>query len=437
MKKSTKKLALALALTILVSMFSFITIGADFVPVTGLMNVHTEADVGGLYSFFATVLPSNATNNQVVWSLIDAGTTGATIVYFEGGEHIVTSTPGEVVVRATIVDGLAIGEDFYEEFTITFETATIGFIGVPTSGVVGTPLDLFAIYYYPDFPNGNVIEVSIANAGTTGATITGNLLNFTAPGVAFINVAAFDSIDDTMGLGGVFAIIVTAATDTFVPVTGITGVPTTTVAGTNLALAGTVAPANATNSTIAWTVYNAGTTGATINAAGQLVTTAAGTVVVRATITNGATATTNFVYNFTITVTEDSGTFVPVTGITAVPTTTVAGTNLALAGTIAPANATNSTIVWSVYNAGTTGATINAAGQLVTAAAGTVIVRATITNGATATTNFVYNFTITVTTAAVGSPDTGVPFSIVIATLTMAAAASGLVVIAKKKSNSV
>ena len=45
---------------------------------------------------------------------------------------------------------------------------------------------------------------------------------------------------------------------TFVPVTGITGVPASGAVGT-LTLTGTVAPNNATNKTIAWTVKSAGT----------------------------------------------------------------------------------------------------------------------------------------------------------------------------------
>jgi uncharacterized protein YjdB len=88
-------------------------------------------------------------------------------------------------------------------------------------------------------------------------------------------------------------------------------------------------------------------------------------------------------------------THIPVTNITNVPTTATAGTPLTLIGTVVPSNATNQTIVWSVQNAGTTGASIS--GHTInTTSAGTVIVRATIVNGATATTNFTRDFNITV-----------------------------------------
>jgi hypothetical protein len=90
-------------------------------------------------------------------------------------------------------------------------------------------------------------------------------------------------------------------TPAFVAVTDITGVPTTATAGTALTLTGTVAPATATNKTITWAVKTAGTTGATISSS-TLNTTAAGEVTVTATIAGGATASTPFTSDFTVTV---------------------------------------------------------------------------------------------------------------------------------------
>ena len=87
----------------------------------------------------------------------------------------------------------------------------------------------------------------------------------------------------------------------FVAVTGISGVPTSGTAGTPLALTGTVAPANATNKTIVWSVKSAGTTGATISG-NTLTATASGTVTITATIANGKTASTPYTQDFTITI---------------------------------------------------------------------------------------------------------------------------------------
>ena len=106
------------------------------------------------------------------------------------------------------------------------------------------------------------------------------------------------AISDTVNLTAA----ATVTPQTFVPVTDITGVPAAATAGTPLTLIGTVVPADATNKTIAWSVQDAGDTGAAI-ADNILSTTAAGIVIVRATITNGLTESTNYTQDFSITVT--------------------------------------------------------------------------------------------------------------------------------------
>ena len=87
-----------------------------------------------------------------------------------------------------------------------------------------------------------------------------------------------------------------------------------------------------------------------------------------------------------------------VTDVTTVPSTATATMPLTLSGTVVPEDATNKNIVWSVHDTGDTGATING-NTLNTTAAGTVTVRATITNGATETTNYTQDFNITVSLA--------------------------------------
>jgi hypothetical protein len=85
--------------------------------------------------------------------------------------------------------------------------------------------------------------------------------------------------------------------------------------------------------------------------------------------------------------------FVPVTTITGLPSTATAGTPLTLTGTVEPLNATNRFIVWSVENPGTT------------AAAGTVVVLATVVNGG-GSGNYTHNFPITVSGGETGTEGT-------------------------------
>ncbi|MCL2290623.1 MAG: leucine-rich repeat protein, partial [Bacteroidetes bacterium] len=93
--------------------------------------------------------------------------------------------------------------------------------------------------------------------------------------------------------------------------------------------------------------------------------------------------------------------FVPVTNITGVPTAATAFSPLTLTGTVAPSNATNQTITWSIQDAGGTGATITA-NVLNTLNVGTVAIRATIVNGASPTTPYTQDFNITVSKAVLG-----------------------------------
>ena len=91
--------------------------------------------------------------------------------------------------------------------------------------------------------------------------------------------------------------------------------------------------------------------------------------------------------------------FVPVTDITGVSAVAEAGKPLSLAATVSPPDATNQTIVWSVKDAGVTGATITGGNVFTASAAGTATVTATIANGATKTAPYTADFTISVMNA--------------------------------------
>ncbi|NPV91417.1 MAG: hypothetical protein HPY50_11670 [Firmicutes bacterium] len=145
------------------------------------------------------------------------------------------------------------------------------------------------------FAASTVYTATITLTPKTGYTLNGVAANFfTVAGATATNAA------DSGVITAVFP-ATEAAPPAFVAVTGITDVPTAATAGVDLTLAGTVAPANATNQTIVWSVKSAGTTGAAISG-NTLSTTAAGTVTVTATITNGLTESTDYTQDFDITV---------------------------------------------------------------------------------------------------------------------------------------
>ena len=331
------------------------------------------------------VLPEEATDKGVTWS----SDVPHRATVDETGLITVpeSATPGTVKITATAKDNSGVKATC----VVTVEPAFVavsGITGVPEATYATMPL-LLTGTVAPATATHRTIAWSVQSAGTTGATITGSTLNTTAAGTAMVRATITNGATATTDYTQDFSIVVSL----FVIVEDITGVPATAIAGTLLTLTGTVLPTAATNSAITWSVQDAGTTGATISNGNQLNTTATGTVKVRAIITNGAAPTTNYIKDFTITV---SFSFVAVTDITDVPTTATESIPLTLTGSVVPTTATNKAIMWSIQDAGTTGATISNGNQLNTTTTGTAKVRATIANGTAEGTPYTKDFDIIV-----------------------------------------
>ena len=177
-------------------------------------------------------------------------------------------------------------------------------IDVPDKTVAGVPLTLSG-KVIPENATYKTIEWSVAEAGTTGATITENILYTTGAGTTTIKATIENGIAEGENYTKEFDISVIESND-FVSVTNITDVPDKAVAGTPLTLTGTVIPENATYKTIKWSITAAGTTGAII-IENILHTTKEGVVTVKATIENGIAEGENYTKEFEISVTEDTG----------------------------------------------------------------------------------------------------------------------------------
>jgi endo-1,4-beta-xylanase len=367
--------------------------GNTFVPVTDITGVPTGATTGTDQTLNGTVAPGNATNKTITWSVYSVGSTGASIV--DG--KLRTTAAGTATVRATITNGLTASTNYTKDFTITVTTGFVpvtNITGVPGTATVGTDRALSGTITPANATN-KTITWSVVSAGGTGASIvSGTTLRTTAAGTAKVKATITNGSSASSDYTQDFDVTVATVTPPFVPITNITGVSGAAIAGTDLALSGTVAPANATNQNITWSIYSAGSTGASIVSGNTLRTAGAGTATVRATVTNGLTASSNYTKDFAVTVTLP---FVAVTNISDVPGAATVGVDLALSGTVTPVEATNKTITWSVYNAGNTGASIVSGTTLRTTAAGTATVRATIASGLSTSSDYTQDFNITVT----------------------------------------
>jgi hypothetical protein len=92
------------------------------IPVTDIINVPTVAEVNVPLTIVGAVMPADATNQTIIWSIEDAGNTGATM---DGNIFHATDT-GTVQIRAKIIDGIGFGENFEKVFTIAVESEEIG-----------------------------------------------------------------------------------------------------------------------------------------------------------------------------------------------------------------------------------------------------------------------------------------------------------------------
>ncbi len=157
------------------------------------------------------------------------------------------------------------------------------------------------------------------------------------------------------------------------PVTAIavTSSAITMVNGDTMQMTADITPANATNKTVTWSVEN-GSGSATITTGGALTATGVGTVTVKATANDGSSV----VGTQEITITAAT---VAVTGITVTASAISVnnGSTLQMTANVAPDDASDKSVTWSVTN-GTGAATITTSGGLLTATGpGSVTVKAT------------------------------------------------------------
>ncbi|MBN2273765.1 MAG: Ig-like domain-containing protein [Bacteroidales bacterium] len=354
-------------------------ISNQVIPVTGItVTGETGTSVittdKGTLQLSAAVLPSNATDKTVTWSITN-GTGQATI----SSTGLVTAVAnGTVTAKATANDGSGVSGSL----VIIISNQIVPVTGITVTGETGTSaittdngtLQLDAAVL-PSDATDKAVTWSITNG--TGQAIISSTGLVTAVANGYVTAKA--TANDGSGVYGTLVIIISnqAVPVTGISVTGAGGTSTITTDNGTLQLSAAVSPSDATNKTVTWTITN-GTGQATISSTGLVTATADGTVTAKATANDGSGVTGTL----TITI---SNQIIPVTGITitgagGATLITVIGGKLQLSATISPANATDKTVTWSVVN-GTGQASVSTSGLVTAAEDGTVTVRATANDG--------------------------------------------------------
>ncbi|OVE67380.1 hypothetical protein CCS79_14780 [Clostridium diolis] len=353
---------------------SQITVGTT----TGLSQITTNS---GTLQMTTKVLPSDASNQDVTWSVEDK--TGSAKISDSGLLTAVSN--GIVTVKATAKDGSGIVGS--TTITITGQSASIpvsniSIIGKDNADTItadGGTLQMSATVLPTTASNKSVVW-SVEQAGDTGTAMTGKatinstgLLTAVADGTVTVKAKSRDG----SGITGTKVITISnqSIKVTKITVSGENGAKTIEINGGTLQMNADILPANASNKSVAWSVENK-TGSATIDSTGVLTAVSNGEVNVIATAKDGS----GIVGSETITL-SNQNTIIPVSSIAvsgedgASSITTDNGT-LKMIATVVPSDATSQKVTWSV-SSGTGTATIDSDGTLHAVTNGTVTVKAT------------------------------------------------------------
>ena len=177
-----------------------------FIPVNGIADMPTVAGAGKDLIFDCSVLPFNASNPEILWSVKDAANTGASII----GNTLTTTEAGIAVVTATILDGIAEGNNYIQDFTITVNPNHIPTAKavVPVQTVVIGKSAAFAASDIAEDADSDTLTIIEIKSGTDPLVAAAVLSNgtVTVSGLATGDTTAIVTVSD--GRGGTLDITV-------------------------------------------------------------------------------------------------------------------------------------------------------------------------------------------------------------------------------------
>ena len=335
----------------------------DGIAVNGVSLDQTALTVYGLGNtekLTATINPSNATDQTLIWS--SSNNAVATV----NSNGLVTSVAlGSTDITVTTTNG-----NYQETCTVTVVNpssvtgVSLNQIDITLDGA-GVTTQLTATI---DPSDATVQTVTWSSSNESAATVSSTgLVTSVADGSATITVTTTD--------GGHTASCIVTVTNVTVPVTGVTINLSTLIldgAGDTGQLTATISPSDATTQGVVWSSNN--TDVATVSSTGLVTGVANGTAVITVTSSDGGISA-----DCEVSVTN---VIVPVTGITLAQSSLTlngAGDTGQLTATINPSDATNQGVLWGSNN--TDIATVSQIGLVTAVSVGTTFVTVTTNDG--------------------------------------------------------
>jgi uncharacterized protein YjdB len=315
------------------------------IGITGIEGAPAEMPVGGTLTLTGTVMPDPGTWRNIVWTVKEAGNTGASISRKTGGAYVLTaSAAGTVTVTATVPhSGATLAEDYAADFNIDVKSVSVTGVSIKPENVEvakGASKSL-TVTVSPGNATNKAVTWKSNNTNVVTVNSSGKVTGVTVGGPVKITV--------TTGDGGFTA-------DCYVtvkPVT-VTGVKINKTSnnlsgGKTETLSATVLPDNATNKAVTWKSND--TSVATVDSSGRVTAQKkSGTAIITVTTDEGG----HTAYC------EVTVTWIPVTEITFASSSTKhekvgSGTqdvtrsdDFVLYASVMPGNATNREITWTI-----------------------------------------------------------------------------------------
>jgi uncharacterized protein YjdB len=340
------------------------------INITSAGSATTITTSGGTLQLSAKILPANATNKNVLWSL--QMSTGAATISNSG---LVTAVAnGTVTATASATDGSGVSDTF--AITISNQVIPVSSIDITSAGgatsitTSGSTLQLYAEVLPSNATNKNVLWSLQMSTGAATISNSG-LVTAVANGM----VIATASATDVSGVSDIFNITISNQTVpvSIIDITSEGGAISITNTGGTLQLSANIIPTDATNKNILWSVQNV-TGQAKVNSTGLVTAIANGTVTVTASATDGSDVSDAF--NILI----SNQNVVPVTEINVTgeggnTSITEPNGSLKLYAEVLPSNATNKSFNWELTNVSGIGS-ISSDGVVTAVANGIVYVKA-------------------------------------------------------------
>jgi uncharacterized protein YjdB len=266
-----------------------IAISNQLIPVSSIIlssqgGVSFITSIGGTLQIIATLLPANATNQSLSWSVSD----GKDKALVNTNGLVTALSYGSAVVRADANDGSGI----YGLFTITISNQFIPVTSIIVSGAGGITsintdngtLQLTALAL-PSNASNKTVTWSISSGAEFASVGSTGLLKAVKNGTVIIKATA----NDGSNVSGNLTVNIT---NQIIPIEKITligrgGDNTIPEINGTLQLGAEIQPADATNKTLIWSIIK-GTGEATITSSGIVTAVMSGTVTAKATASDGS-----------------------------------------------------------------------------------------------------------------------------------------------------